>query len=114
MDSTLLHGIELWTRLGVPESERSKPQRVLVDIELGQPIKDIAVKDDVARGIDYQLVVEEILKLAITERKTLERLTEDIADVILKKFKPEGGIKVTAMKKPDLPLASVSITIQRP
>jgi dihydroneopterin aldolase len=114
MDSTLLHGIELWTRLGVPEEERTKPQRVLVNIELHASLQAIARTDDVSEGIDYQKVVEVVLKLAKTERKTIERLAEDIAEALLKKFTPTGGITVTVTKKPDLPLEHVSITIQRP
>lgn len=113
MDSTLLSCIELWTRIGVPEDERQKPQRVLVTIELLSPLQKVAHTDDVREGIDYQKVVDAVVTLAETERKTIERLAEDIADAILKKFKPTGGVRVTVIKKPDLPLERVSITIHR-
>ncbi len=114
MDCTSLRDIELWTRIGVPEDERQKPQRILVTMELLSPLQKVAHTDDVREGIDYQKVVEVVQSLASTERKTIERLAEDIADAILKKFKPTGGVRVTAIKKPDLPLESVSITIKRP
>jgi dihydroneopterin aldolase len=114
MDSTFLRGIELWTRLGVPEEERAKPQQVLVNIELHASLQTVARTDDVKEGIDYQKVVEAVTKLAKTERKTIERLAENIAEEVLKTFKPTGGITVTITKKPDLPLEHVSITIQRP
>lgn len=114
MDSTLLSGIELWTRIGVPADERQKPQPVLVTIELLSPLQKVAHTDDVREGIDYQKVVEAVQALASTERKTIERLAEDIAEAILKKFKPEGGVTITVTKNPELPLESVNITIHRP
>lgn len=114
MDSILLHHIRVRTRIGVPDDERKAAQEILVTIELLHPLKAIALSDDVAHGIDYAAVTQELVSLAEAERKTIERFAEDIAGSILKKFKPEGGVKVTVTKRPDLPLESVSVTIIRP
>lgn len=114
MDSIFLRGIECNTRIGVPAEERAKPQRILVDVELFLSTKTIAASDDIHDGIDYAKVTEHVIELAKTERKTVERFAEDIADTILADFKPQGGVKVTVWKTPDLPLQSASITISRP
>lgn len=114
MDSILLRCIRVVTRIGVPNDERKKPQEVLVTLELFQSLKNIAQTDSVTDGIDYAKVTEEVLMLGKTERKTIERFAENIASVLLKKFKPEGGVCITVTKKPDLPLESASVTITRP
>lgn len=114
MDSILLKGIEVSTSIGVPDAERKNPQQILVTIELFCPVKSVAQSDDVSDGIDYAKVTEEVQKLGKTERKTIERFAEDIASALLPKFKPAGGVRITVTKKPDLPLESVSVTIQRP
>lgn len=114
MDTTHLSNIELWTKIGVPDAERVKAQRIRVDIVMLHPTKAVGDSDDVKKGIDYDDVTRAIVALAATERKTIERLAEDIAAVVLEKWKPKGGVQVTVWKKPDLPLESVSVTIQRP
>lgn len=114
MDSILLTGIRVQTRIGVPEAERKNVQQILVTIELRHPIASVANADAIGTGIDYAQVTEEVQKLAKTERKTIERFAEDIATTVLTRFRPEGGVTVTVTKKPDLPLESASVTIQRP
>lgn len=114
MDSLFLKDIRVWTRIGVPDAERRKEQLLRVSIELWHATKKAAENDDVTASINYRNVVEEVQKLAGTERKTIERFAEDCASIILKKFKPSGGVKVTVTKKPDLPLTSASVTIVRP
>jgi dihydroneopterin aldolase len=114
MDSIYLKGIELLTRIGVPDAERAAPQKLLVDVELFLSVKDAGESDDVTRSIDYKDVTDAVIALGMTERKTVERLAEDIAKMILKDFKPKGGVKVSVWKKPDLPLESACVTIIRP
>ncbi len=114
MDSIYLHDIDVWTHIGVPDKERGSAQQLKVSVELFHSTKETAEKDNVDHGIDYATVVTDILKLAKGERKTVETFAEHIATHIIKKFKPEGGVKVSVRKKPLLPIESVSVTIQRP
>ncbi len=113
MDSIFLQDIAVKTRIGVPASERAAEQTLHVSVELFHGLNNVATSDDVRLGIDYQTVTEDILSLATTERKTVERFAEDIAAELIKKFKPDGGVKITVKKTPPLPLASACITIQR-
>jgi len=109
-DSITIHELELWTRIGVPESERTDPQRILVSVELFLDTKDAGTNDDVSKSINYADVAEEILELAKTERKTIECLAQDIASSI---GKDVNAIKVTVTKFPLSEAKAVSITIER-
>ena len=113
MDTITLSDIEVWTHIGVPDAERSRPQRLLVSVELFGSLKATGTSDDVIQGIDYKTVTDEIVKLGLSERKTIERFAEDAATMVLKQFKPES-VKVCISKKTDLPLASACVTILRP
>lgn len=114
MDSILLQDIEVRTRIGIEADERKAEQTLLVSVELLQSIKPVAKSDDLSKGIDYARATMEIVKLGVTERKTVERFAEDAATMLLKQFKPAGGVKVTVRKTPPLPLQSASVTIVRP
>ncbi len=113
MDCISLKNIDVWTRIGVPDSERRKAQHLLVSVDLLSSVVPIGSTDDVAKGIDYAEVTNAIVALEKTERRTLERFAEDAAGMLLKTFGPES-VRVTVKKKPDLPLESVSVTITRP
>ncbi len=113
MDVLCLKDIEVWTHIGVPDAERVLPQLLLVTIELYGDLKKVSTSDDLAQGIDYQRVTNAVVQLGIIKRKTIEHVAEDIATMILQTFSPES-VKVTVSKKPDLPLASASVTICRP
>jgi len=113
MDSIFLKDIEVWTRIGVPDTERQKPQRLLVSIELFVSVKPVSMSDDMTKGIDYAAVTDAVTTLGLSERKTIERFAEEIATAVLSTFTPDS-VKVTVCKKPNLPLESTSVTITRP
>ncbi len=114
MDHIHLQNISVPTHIGVPEVERKTEQTILVSVKLFHSLKTIGQSDDITKGIDYASVTADIVELGKTERKTVERFAEDIAAVLLKNYKPEGGVEVTVAKNPDLPLQSASVTILRP
>lgn len=112
-DVISISNLELWTQIGVTAEERATEQRVLVSIELHTDTRKVAKTDDVKKGIDYEDVAEEIRRIAKRERKTLERLAEDIAAAVLKKYK-SGPLRVTVTKFPLPGVVSISLTIARP
>jgi dihydroneopterin aldolase len=113
MDSLLLQNIEVWTRIGVGEDERKNLQLLLVSVELQLSIAAIATSDNVQLGIDYAEVVETIMKIAKTERKTVERFAEDISSTIRERF-AVSTVRVTIEKLPKLPLEAIRLRIERP
>lgn len=113
MDLLTIHDIELWTCIGVPEVERKTEQRILVTIELSGDLSPIGTTDDVIKGIDYASLVTDVRALATTERKTIERLAEDIAEMILKKYAP-ASVTISIEKQPPIPgVKSVIATVTR-
>ena len=109
MEDTLkIKSLELWTHIGVPDEERAKEQRLLIDLTLHTTI---AGSDLIS--IDYEKVAEDVRALGKEERQTIEKLATDIADTVVKKHHPES-VTVTVTKFP-LPAAHhVSVTIIRP
>src|SRR3989338_531918 len=89
--------LELWTHIGVPKEEREAEQRLLVTVEMSLDAKADAKSDDVKKSINYFDVTNDLKKLALTERKTIERFAEDAAQMILKKYK-QTGVTVTVKK----------------
>lgn len=113
-DLISIRGIEVWTCIGILEEERQKEQCILVTIDLLHPTRTVGVSDDIQEGIDYARVVDEVVKLGRIERKTIERLAEDIASLVLKDFTPQNGVRVTVEKRPPINAAAASVTIVRP
>ena len=112
-DHLTITDLELWTHIGVPEEERKGEQRLLVTLELIYDAGKVAMEDDVAKGIDYEVLVRDIRVCAKGERRTIERLAEDIASMIREKYHPEQC--AITVKKYILPgVREVSITIVRP
>ncbi len=114
MDFISLEEIILQTKLGVPDAERQKPQRVIVSLKIMHPLNAAGETDDITETIDYAVLTEKIVALEKAERRTIERLAEDIATLVLRESKPKGGVEVTVRKFPPIPLQSVSVTIVRP
>lgn len=112
MDSLCITDIELWTHIGVPEEERKTEQRILVTIELLGDLSPVGKTDDVTKGIDYEKLTNDIRALAKTERKTIERLAEDIAAMILQSYKPQS-VKVSVFKQPLPGMKGITATIDR-
>lgn len=111
MNTITITDLPLQTRIGVTEQERKTEQTVLVTVTFEADVSSVAATDDVTKGIDYAAVAESIRTLAATERKTVERLVEDIA-LALREF-CLGKIRVTVKKFPFPNTASVSVTIER-
>ena len=113
-DQIRICGIELWTCIGVEASERAASQCLAIDVTLHHPIASVVARDDVHDGIDYAAVTRSVQELATRERRTIERLAEDIAAIILRDYCPKNGVTITVRKKPLLPIESVELTIHRP
>ena len=83
-DLLRIRDLEVMTTIGVPDAEREQPQRVLVQADISLRLEKAAQTDEVADTLDYGELVADIESLAATgERRLLERLAEEIADLIL-------------------------------
>lgn len=108
-----IKGLEVAAHVGVPEEERSSPQRLLIDLRfasLGQP-DDLG--DEITRTVDYHAVTLRVSAIAAERpRKLIETLADEIAGILLAKFRLRW-IEVT-IRKFILPQTEyVSVTIRR-
>jgi dihydroneopterin aldolase len=115
LDLIRIVDLEIWSTIGVPDEEREKPQRLLVDLELR--VKDIgpaSMTDNVKLTIDYAVVTQRIKTMAEARpRRLIETLAEEIAADLLKMF-PIISLDLE-VKKFILPgTRHVSVRIERP
>ncbi len=113
MDTITLSDLEVQFRVGVPDQERARPQRLLLTVEMDQDLSEAAQTDDLSRTIDYYRVSRRLLELGRDRQwKLIETLADDIAQLILKEFKPR--VVRVEVKKFILPEARhVSVKIER-
>ena len=106
--------LEVFYRVGVPDAERARPQRLLLTVEMASDFSAAAQSDAIADTIDYYAVTRRLLEFGGgREWKLIEKLAADIADAILAEFKP-AEVSV-AVKKFILPEARhVAVQITRP
>jgi dihydroneopterin aldolase len=83
--------LEVFYRVGVPDAERAKPQRLLLTVGMEADFTAAAQSDSIADTIDYYAVTQRLLKLGEgREWKLIEKLAADICDMILAEFKPHA------------------------
>jgi dihydroneopterin aldolase len=105
--------LEVFYRVGVPDAERARPQRLLLTVEMDCDFSAAARSDDVRDTIDYFAVSRRLLKFG-EERswKLIEKLAADIAGLILAEFKPQS-VTVEVKKFPIPQARCVSVTVTR-
>ena len=106
--------LEVFYRVGVPDVERAQPQRLLLTVELESDFTAAAKSDGIADTIDYYAVTQRLLKFGEgREWKLIEKLASDIADAVLKEFKPQSvSVEVKKFIIPQARYVSVSLSRQ--
>ena len=112
-DIIRIDGLRLKTRIGVPDDERNAPQTVEVFLSI-HPLSTClsGLGDDLERTIDYFNVCQRVINLASQgERKLIETLAENIAELVLKEF-PARAVTVEIRKfiLPNTNYVSVSLS----
>lgn len=86
-DAIIVSGLELSSRVGVPDSERAEPQRLTLELTLFPRCDFSALGDDLGRTVDYFELTRRVRRLAADRpRKLIETLVSEIADCILSEF----------------------------
>jgi FolB domain-containing protein len=90
MDTITIKDLSVLCRIGVPDEERAKPQRLLVTVEMSGDFSRAAQSDDIAHTINYYDVSQRITNLCSNESfKLIERLADEIVRVLLGEFRAE-------------------------
>ena len=108
--------LEVFYRVGVTDEERSRPQRLLLTIDIKFDFSSAAVSGRIARTIDYHEVAKHLFKLGENRAwRLIESVATDIANKILADFHPESvTVEVKKFSIPEARYVSVSLTRQRP
>jgi 7,8-dihydroneopterin aldolase/epimerase/oxygenase len=105
--------LEVFYRVGVPQAERARPQRLLLTVEMGHDCSKAVKSDGIADTIDYFAISQRLLKFGDgREWKLIEKLAADIADMILAEFKPQN-VTVEVKKFPIPQARHVAVTLAR-
>ena len=96
-------------RVGVPDEERAKPQRLLLTVEINFDSSAAAKSDSIADTIDYFAVSQRLLSFGEGRSwKLIEKLAADVCDMILAEFKPQS-VSVEVKKFPIQQARHVSV-----
>ena len=107
--------LEVFYRVGVPDEERAKPQRLLLTVEMDFDFSAATRSDDILDTIDYFAVSQRLLKFGDGRSwKLIEKLAADIADIILAEFKPKNvTVEVKKFPLPEARCVSATVTRKR-
>lgn len=110
-DKISLVDLEVFYRVGVPDAERAQPQRLLLTVEMHSDFSAAAKSDSIADTIDYFAVTQCLLKFGDgREWKLIEKLAADIAEMILRDFKPQSvSVEVKKFIIPQTKFVSVKL-----
>ena len=108
--------LEVYCRVGVPDEERAKPQRLLVTVDIDYDFASAAMSDRIARTIDYFAVSQRLLKFGERQGwRIIESLATEMADKILTEFRPTSvTVEVKKFAIPEARYVSVTVTKAQP
>ena len=112
-DEIHIEQLEVFTRIGVPEEERAKPQKLTVSISFWpyQQISDLA--DRIDHVVNYSAVAEETKNFVRDQStKLIETLADRLATHLLKTFRVQK-VTVELRKFPLEDAKHVSVTVTR-
>ncbi|PYJ39030.1 MAG: dihydroneopterin aldolase [Verrucomicrobia bacterium] len=108
IDCIHIEQLELFARVGVPTSERSEPQRLILNITLWPRIAEL--HDDIANTVNYSAVAERVKDfIRRHDYKLIETLAEETAAHLLTQFSlSKVEVEVRKFVLPDANYVSVT------
>jgi len=97
MDKIIIKGLELRINIGLPEKERSKKQKVILDCEISHSLIKAGRSDRIKDTINYSKVSTRITEISNQKFLTLESLAYQVATAIKSEFKAKQ-VKILAKK----------------
>lgn len=116
MSNITIVDLEIFCSIGVTDEERAQPQRLLVSIDMEFDFNSAVMSDRIEKTIDYFEVAQQVLQFGNGRSwKLLEKLTANIADFIMARFKPqEVTVEIKKFPIPQAKHVSVTVTRTRP
>lgn len=86
-DEIHIEQLNVFTRIGVPEEERAKPQRLMLNISFWPSPQRSDLADHIERTVDYSTLTEETKNFMRDQSVNLiETLADRLASHLLKRF----------------------------
>jgi dihydroneopterin aldolase len=114
MDIIYLKDLEIRTVIGVTPDERSAPQSLRLDLELGTNTRPAAVSDVLQDTFDYHAIAQRLSEYAAeAECNLLEALAEQLAIIVMGEFHVTW-LRLTLAKPSAIPAAKeAGVIIER-
>ena len=111
-----IHDLEVFYHVGVPDEERLRPQRLLLQVDLEFDFTTAAGSDELADTINYYAVAERLRHYGAGRSwRLIEKLAVELADLILAEFRPRAvTLEVKKFPLPAARLVSVTCTRRLP
>jgi len=105
--------LELHYRIGISEAERAWPQRLLVTVDMELDVSAAIKSDNIRDTINYFDVAQMLFKWGKRrEWNLIEKLTDEMADLILEKFQPDS-VTIELKKFPVPEARHISFTLTK-
>src|SRR5258708_29233463 len=89
-DTIIISDLEVSYQVGVTEEERSKPQRLLLTLELSTDFDAAVERDELDKTIDYNEGSQRLLPFGKRrEGRLIETVAADIAAMVPKEVRPK-------------------------
>ena len=114
-DQIHIHGLEIFARIGVPEEEQAKAQRLTFHLTLW-PIRQMDQgNDDVGRAVNYATVCVEVKKFVEPRRdRLIETMANALALHLLEAFEIRRVmVELRKYILPEVEFVSVTVTRER-
>ena len=91
VDTIIIKDLAVLCRIGVPDEERAKPQRLLITVQMSGTFATAGRTDDIKETINYYDVSRRIIEFCRMESfKLIEKLAHEIANFIMTDFGPDA------------------------
>ena len=113
IDCIHIEQLELFAQVGIPTSERSEPQRLILNITLWPKIAEL--HDDIENTVNYSVVAERVKEFVRGhDYKLIETLAEETAAHLLEQFNlRKSEVEVRKFVLPDANYVSVTAVRER-
>ena len=107
--------LEVFAHIGVPDDERSEPQRLTINITFWPTIQGFELGDDIGRAVDYASVCAETKNFVQSRSdRLIETLADGLASHLLGVFEiRKVTIELRKFILPDVKFVSVTVTRDR-
>lgn len=115
-DQIHINQLEVFAHIGVPDKERSAPQRLTFSITLW-PVRPMSnLNDEIGRAVNYASVCAETKKFVAARcDKLIETLADGLAFHLLEAFEIRRiTVELRKYILPDVEFVSVTVTRERP